>query len=174
MVYTSRRATAPELPGVAWVHGTALGVASSTDGGLSWIYRGTIDGLDTSWGHHTYWAPEIVDDGSLFHMYVSVIEGVPGEWAGHERRIRHYSSPDLIGWTFRATLDLSSSFVIDACVAPLDAGGSRMWFKDEADDGHTWAADSDDLYTWQVIGPVLTHRAHEGPNVFRLGMPGGC
>ena len=32
IIYTSRRATAP-CQGVAWVHGTALGAASSDDGG---------------------------------------------------------------------------------------------------------------------------------------------
>jgi|GEM_PF-4559206 len=39
MIYTIRRAAA-EGPGVAWVHGSNLGVASSSDGGASWVYRG--------------------------------------------------------------------------------------------------------------------------------------
>ncbi|MEU6788443.1 hypothetical protein ABZ912_55435 [Nonomuraea angiospora] len=169
LVYTSRRASAPDLGDVSWVHGTDLGVASSADGGATWLYRGTIEGLDTEWGRYTYWAPEIVDDGQTYHMYVSVIRGVPDAWPGHERHIRHYTSPDLVRWTFRSTLGLSSPYVIDACVAALPGGGHRLWYKDEADGSHTWAADSSDLHHWQVRGPAVTISAHEGANVFTLG-----
>ena len=42
MLYTSRRATAPGS-GVAWVHGTDIGVASLTEDGVGWLYRGTLD-----------------------------------------------------------------------------------------------------------------------------------
>ena len=45
MIYTNRRAIA-EGSNVAWVHGTDLGVASSKDGGQTWVYRGTLPGLD--------------------------------------------------------------------------------------------------------------------------------
>lgn len=169
MIYTARRADAPGLSGVEWVHGTDLGVASSADGGNTWTYRGVVEGLDIEWGRHTYWAPEVVDDGRTYHMYVSVVRGVPSQWAGHERRIRHYTSTDLSRWTYRSTLDLSSPYVIDACVIALPRGGYRMWYKDEADDSATWFADSPDLATWTVGGRALAHRPHEGPNVFRLG-----
>jgi len=43
-----------------------------------------------------------------------------------------------------------------------------MWYKDEADQSHTYAADSADLYSWEVVGPVITNCPHEGPNVFQL------
>src|ERR1700761_4499548 len=37
MFYTNRRANAQNLPGgVAWVHGTRIGMAASTDGGVTW------------------------------------------------------------------------------------------------------------------------------------------
>lgn len=170
MVYTARRAVGPELPGTQWIHGTDLGVASSTDGGASWTYRGVIEGLDLEWGRHTYWAPEIVDDGERYHMYVSVIRGVPDTWVGHERHIRHYTSADLLNWQYESTLELSSNFVIDACVARLpDGEGWRMWFKDEADGSSTWCADSSDLYSWRPGHRVVDHLPHEGPNVFALG-----
>ena len=168
MVYTSRRADGSSLPGVEWVHGSALGVASSADGGRTWTYRGDIGGLDTEWGRWTYWAPEIIDDDETCHMFVSVVRGIPGAWPGHERRIRHYTSPDLIAWAYRNTLPLSSDFVIDACVAALPTGGYRLRYKEEADDSHTWAADSADLVTWTVRGRAVDGRPHEGPNVFRL------
>jgi hypothetical protein len=169
IVYTNRRASAPAIDGVGWVHGTDLGVASSTDGGYNWLYRGVIEGLDTEWGRHTYWAPEIVDDGTNYHMYVSVIRGVPTSWYGVDRQIRHYASPDLVSWTYQSTLELASSRVIDACVYPLPGGGWRMWYKNEDGKSHTWYAESDDLYTWRNGAPAVTISGHEGPNVFRLG-----
>lgn len=178
MFYTQRRASAPG-PGVAWVHGTAIGVAVSEDGGGTWLYRGTLDGLDVEWGTNTFWAPEVVWARGEYHMYVSYIRGVPTEWPGHDRDIEHYTSPDLVTWTHVSRLDLGSHRVIDACVFPLAASlgphapagtaAYRMWFKNEAADSHTYAADSDDLVTWTPIGPVLTGRPHEGPNVFALG-----
>ncbi|CAM3268031.1 glycosyl hydrolase [Paenibacillus taichungensis] len=167
MIYTNRRATAGG-PKFAWVHGTDLGVASSADGGQSWTYRGTLTGLEHEWGHNTFWAPEIFWHEGTYHMYVSYIQGVPHDWAGHDRHILHYTSTDLICWTFHGKLVLSSDRVIDACIYPLPNGKFRMWYKDEANSSHTYAADSPDLYQWEVIGPVITGRAHEGPNVFRF------
>lgn len=169
MVYTARRVESPDN-GVGWVHGTPLGVASSLDNGATWTYRGLLRGLETDWGHDTFWAPEIIEADGVFHMYVSFIQGIPTVWAGHARTIRHYTSSDLVEWNFQSTLGLSSNRVIDACVYPLPGGGYRLWYKDEADDNNTWAADSTDLYKWHVHGPALrTEFAHEGPNVFRLG-----
>lgn len=167
MVYTNRRASA-EGPGFAWVHGTDLGVASSSDGGRTWLYRGTLPGLDIEWGRNTFWAPEIIRHDGLYHMYVSYISGVPHDWPGHKRRILHYTSPDLLQWTFQSKLELSSDRVIDACVHRLPDGRFRMWYKDEANGSFTCAADSANLYDWRVIGPVITERAHEGPNVFHF------
>lgn len=167
MIYTNRRATAGG-PKFAWVHGTDLGVASSLDGGQSWTYRGTLTGLEHEWGHNTFWAPEIFWHDGIYHMYVSYIQGVPHDWPGHTRHLLHYTSPDLLTWTFHGTLKLSSDRVIDACIYPLPDGRFRMWYKDEANGAHTYAADSSDLYHWEVVGPVITGQAHEGPNVFRF------
>ncbi|ADI13065.1 Glycosyl hydrolase family 32 domain protein [Streptomyces bingchenggensis BCW-1] len=166
LVYTNRRTTAPG-PGVAWVHGTDLGVAASADGGRTWTYRGTLTGLDTEWGRNTFWAPEIIWHDGLYHMYVSYIRGVPDSWDG-AARIRHYTSPDMLEWNYHGVLDLDSDRVIDACVFPLPGGGWRMWFKDESRGSLTCAADSPDLYHWRPIGVVVDHRGHEGPNVFAL------
>lgn len=169
MFYTQRRADV-SAPGVAWVHGTAIGAATSEDG-RDWLYRGTLDSLAFEPGTNTFWAPEILRaPGGAFHMYVSYIQGVPDRWEGHERQILHYTSGDLWQWTPVGTVPLSSRYVIDACVHPLPGGtGWRMWYKDEGHGSATWAADSPDLYDWRVVGPVLAHRPHEGPNVFALG-----
>jgi len=127
MVYTARRANLALADDVSWIHGTSLGVASTADGGATWLYRGTLEGLDIDPGVHTYWAPEIVQIGGTFHMFLSVINGLPSTWSGHPRTIRHYESHDLWHWTYTATLDLSSELVIDACIFPLLNGGWRLW-----------------------------------------------
>ena len=89
LLYTQRRAT--DVPiGVSWVHGTALGVATSRDG-TKWLYRGTLEGLDIEPGHNTFWAPEIIEAEGLYHMYVSYITGIPNDWE-YPRWMLHYTS----------------------------------------------------------------------------------
>jgi hypothetical protein len=164
LLYTGRRANVP-CRGVAWVHGTDIGIASSADGGRSWRYRGVLPGLEFEPGRNTFWAPELIWDAGVYHMYVSYVPGVPYDWSG-PRAIVHMTSADLWSWRFERALELSSDRVIDACVARLPGGGWRMWYKDEAHGSHTYAADSPDLYRWTVRGPAITDRPHEGPNVF--------
>ncbi len=167
MVYTNRRTTITQEEGLSWLFGSDLGVASSTDGGASWHYRGICEGLAFEWGRGTYWAPEIFASDGVFHMYVSYIRGIPSPGAGLPMHIHHYTSPDLIDWTHHGPLPLSSDRVIDACVIQRPDGGFRMWYKDETTGSSTWAADSEDLFQWEVIGEVLrTPAGHEGPNVF--------
>jgi hypothetical protein len=164
MMYTARRATV-ECNGYAWVHGTDIGVASSSSGGAAWLYRGTIQGLEFERGRNTFWAPEIILHKDIYHMYVSYVRGVPTTW-DFERDILHYTSRNLWDWKLEGRLDLSSHRVIDACVHALPDGRWRMWYKDESAGSHTFAADSKDLSRWKVRGPVITDCAHEGPNVF--------
>jgi hypothetical protein len=166
MFYTARRANV-DTEGVAWVHGTDIGIATSRDGGRSWLYRGVAQGLNYEPGRNTYWAPEIIWHDGVYHMYVSYITGVPTAWVGN-RDILHYTSKDLWNWQLVGPLQLSSRRVIDACVWPVpNTGGFRMWYKDEANHSHIYAADSNDLNEWNVVGPRLTNRGQEGPNVFR-------
>ncbi|MDP3177839.1 MAG: hypothetical protein Q8M76_08035, partial [Spirochaetaceae bacterium] len=162
--YTNRRADVEE-EGFSWVHGTDIGIASSSDGGRSWHYRGIARGLEIEEGLNTFWAPEILFADGLYHMYVSYVRGTPATW-DFPRRILHYTSADLGGWTFRTALDLSSDRVIDACVHRLPGGRWRMWYKDEVDGSFIHAADSEDLYRWEPVGAVLRDRPQEGPNVF--------
>ncbi|WP_154792005.1 glycosyl hydrolase [Occultella kanbiaonis] len=171
MFYTQRRAEA-DGPGVTWVHGTDIAVATSDDGGLTWAYRGAVEGLDPHAGRNTLWAPEVTFAEGRFHMFLSYITGVPDRWAGHARRILHHVSDDLEHWEYRGEVPLSSDRVIDACTYPLPGGGHRIWFKDEAAGSATWCADSvpgSSLERWGPARPVITGDPHEGPNVFALG-----
>lgn len=162
MIYTNRRATAEDRL-FAWVHGTDLGVASSKDGS-DWVYRGTLPGLDIEWGRNTFWAPEFYWHEGTYHMYVTYIQGVPEDWVGQAKML-HYTSPDLLNWTFQSRLDISETNIIDACIYRLPNGLFRMWFKE---DNNTYAADSKDLYHWERVGLIIEGRGHEGPNVFRF------
>jgi hypothetical protein len=164
LLYTNRRANV-ECRGVAWVHGTGIGVASSADNGRTWLYRGTLQGLEFERGRNTFWAPEVIWHDELYHMYVSYVRGIPSDWSG-SRSIVHLTSRNLWDWHYESSLRLSSERVIDAAVMRLPSGHWRMWYKDEANQSHTYAADSDDLYRWAVHGPVITDCGHEGPNVF--------
>ena len=164
LIYTCRRANVP-CQELSWVHGTDIGVASCEDGGQSWIYRGILPGLEFERGRNTFWAPEVIWNDGVYHMYVSYIRGVPKDWSG-ERHMVHMTSPNLWDWKFESILALSSPHVIDACVHQMPDKRWRMWYKDEKDSSHTWAADSTDLFSWEVAGPVITDCAHEGPNVF--------
>ncbi len=164
--YTNRRANAVDAQdGVRWCHGTDIGIASSADGGRTWAYRGTAKGLEFEPGRNTFWAPCLVEHGRTFHMFVAYVRGVPADWSG-DRHIVHYTSRDLVDWKHEGIVPLSSERVIDAFLHAKPEGGWRMWYKDEANGSHIYAADSDDLFKWTVTGPVVTGKAQEGAAVF--------
>lgn len=165
ILYTKHRANVA-CQGVAWMHGTNIGIASSSDQGQTWVYRGILEGLEFERGRNTFWAPEVLWHEGMYHMYVSYVPGVPSNWAA-PRCILHMTSRNLWDWQFESKLPLSSEKVIDTCVYRLPNGRWRMWYKDEAHQSHTYTADSDDLYHWQVLGPLITDCPHEGPNVFQ-------
>lgn len=170
MFYTQRRASI-EGPGVAWVHGSRIGIARSPDA-LIWTYAGTLPGLDappTPEGRNTHWAPEVIWDGTRYRMFLTVISGIPDRWEGHDRHIVEYTSDDLFSWSRVGVVPLGSDRVIDACAARCPDGLWRLWFKNEADASTTWCASTPDFETWMVEGQVIGGRPHEGPNVFALG-----
>ena len=171
MFYTNRRANVPGLSGVAWVHGTPLGIAESTDG-ATWTYLGLaeISGVppEIAGDQPTYWAPEIVTapDGT-HHMFLTIVPGVFENWQ-HPRRIAHLTSSDLRTWTYRSVLTLASDRVIDAGVHRLPDGTWRMWYNNERDAKSIYYADSPDLATWTDRGKArgVGERPGEGPFVF--------
>lgn len=178
MFYTQRRATHPDPgPGVAWVHGSRIGVARSDDG-VSWRYTGTLEpdagGLTLEPGPPplhvdvTHWAPEVIHDGRRWRMFLTEIDGVPDRWPGFARTIVGYDSEDLRSWRRLGPLSLSSDRVIDAAVARTGEGLWRLWYKDEVADSVTMTASSTDLAEWVLEGVAIGGRPHEGPSVFEL------
>jgi hypothetical protein len=151
--------------GVSWAHGTDIGIASSPDG-TCWLYRGTLRGLEFENGRNTFWAPEVLYHDGIYHMYCSYVKGIPSNWKDWGRDIVHYTSTNLWDWDMRSVLKLSSNHVIDACVFEIQPNLWKMWYKDELNGSHTFAAVSHDLDNWEVIGPEITDCPHEGPNVF--------
>lgn len=170
MFYTNRRAKTPGLSGVAWVHGTRIGIAESADGGVTWMHAGECDiELPEAIGGRepTHWAPEVITgpDGT-HHLWLSVVPGIFENWE-HPRRLVHLTSRDLRRWRNPRALPVGSDRVIDACVAPLEDGSWRLWYNDERDGKSIHFADSPDLVTWTDRGRAVGDQAGEGPKVVR-------
>ena len=170
MIYTNRRAAAPGLSGVAWVHGTRIGLAESADGGASWSYIGTAEiSLPVELGgtEPTHWAPDVftAPDG-IHHMFLTVVPGVFENW-NHPRHLVHLTSRDLRHWSEPRRLSLASDRVIDADVLQLEDGTWRMWYNNERDKKSIYFADSTDLVNWQDKGKAVGDQGGEGPVVFR-------
>jgi hypothetical protein len=90
MFYTNRRANMPNAVGVSWVHGTAIGIAESSDGGATWKYRTTAE-IHCKKGQDTYWVPEVIDHDGVYHMYLTYVPGIFKDWNA-PRDILHLTS----------------------------------------------------------------------------------
>ncbi|MFJ7289702.1 family 43 glycosylhydrolase [Curtobacterium sp. AB451] len=166
-MFTTLRRPHDDGPGVRWVHGSSIGIATSDDDGATWSERGAAHGLPDA---DTCWAPEVVrvDDG--WRMFLTVVDGVPSSWDGASGHVVEFRSGDLERWERVGTVDLRSDRVIDACVARCDDGRWRLWAKDEHRGSCTVVASSADLVSWTHEGvAVPATPPHEGPVVFRLG-----
>ncbi len=164
MLYTQRRANA-ETAGVAYCYGTQIGIASSSNNGKTWAYRGTLN-LDFENGHNTFWAPDIIYSNGKYHLFVTYIQGVYTNWAGHAQ-IAHYTSADLWNWKFHEFTKLANESIIDSSAMRLPNGKWKMFYKGR--DSHIFSAESTDLFRWDTIQPVLTESEQEGPIIFRFG-----
>lgn len=162
MLYTNRRANLRNASGVAWVHGTPIGIAESLDAGATWKYAGTANiELPPEMGgkNATHWAPEVVrDDAGVFHMFLTVVPGIFEDWK-HPRHIVHLTSGDLRTWRNPKTIPLPTAHAIDASVVRLPSGGWRMFYNNESDKKSIWHTDSPDLAHWTGRGKVIGDEA---------------
>lgn len=170
MFYTNRRANVAGLSGVAWVHGTRIGIAESSDEGATWKHLGNAEiDLPAAIGgtQPTHWAPDVITapDGT-HHMFLTVVPGVFEDWQ-HPRTLVHLTSRDLRKWDHATPLTLASDRVIDAAVRALPDGTWRMWYNNERDGKAIYYADSVDLKTWTDRGRCQgVEGMCEGPYVF--------
>jgi len=165
MLYTQRRANT-DAADVAYCYGTAIAIASTSDEGKTWVYRGTLD-LEFKKGKNTFWAPDVVYHDGRYHMYVAYIEGVRNHWGG-QAKMAHYVSTNLWDWEFQDFPVLTSEKVIDASLFKDSTGLWRMWYKDESNpEGNMLMAESNDLKTWKTNQqPIFPGKGQEGPKVF--------
>jgi beta-xylosidase len=164
MFYTNRRATLNDSSGVAWVHGTRIGIAESKDG-MIWSYKDTASINYRRDKEYTFWAPDVIENNGLYHMYLTYVPGIFQNW-NHPRTIVHLTSKDLVNWQYESTLPLVNEKVIDASVFRLPDGNWRMWYNNERDGKSIYYADSKDLYTWTDKGKAIAARG-EGPKTFK-------
>jgi hypothetical protein len=164
MLYTNRRATLTDSSGVAWVHGTRIGIAESRDG-MIWTYKDTANINYRPDKDYTFWAPDVIEYSGLYHMYLTYVPGIFQNW-NHPRTIAHLTSNDLVNWKYESTLPLVNEKVIDASVFRLPDGNWRMWYNNERDGKSIYYADSKDLYSWTDKGKAIAARG-EGPKTFQ-------
>lgn len=164
MFYTNRRATLNDSSGVAWVHGTRIGIAESEDG-KTWKYKDTANINYRPNDGYTFWAPDVIEHKGVYHMYLTYVPGIFANW-NHPRVVLHLSSADLVNWKYESQLKLVNEKVIDASVLQLPDGTWRLWYNNEVDGKSIWYADSKDLYHWEDKGKAIAARG-EGPKVFR-------
>jgi hypothetical protein len=185
MYYTQRRATLESAKGVEWVHGSALGIATSPDG-LHWTYAGVAQGtlqdgdVSKSLGepvkdNATWWAPTVFWEkgngisgggkpGDRLHMFVTYVHGIFSTWTG-DRTIEHFTSDDGLRWKYVSSLPLASPRVIDPTVLKIN-GTWYLWYKNEAAGSRTFRASSPDLKEWKDEGDAKIGRGHEAPFVW--------
>ncbi|MEO7576089.1 MAG: hypothetical protein ABIT83_00595 [Massilia sp.] len=168
MFYTNRRATMrlPDPDDVEWVHGTAIGVATSDDG-MHWRYQGTAQ-FPKACTDVTQWAPELYYEDGVYHMWLTIVPGIFHRWGTAIGRIVHLTSADLSKWQCESTVKLGASAVIDPTIMKLGQR-YRMWYKDETFGSRIVAADSTDLRNWTRTGDgPITPTKGEGPKAFRF------
>jgi len=174
MYYTQRRATLQPTNGVNWVHGSAIGIASSDDG-KTWKYLGTCQGdhdlseplKAAGKGPEpgiTWWAPCFLCEGNTLHMWVTFVDGVYRNWTGN-RDIVHFTSDDGVRWKYSDTCELSSHRVIDPTVYKVQDTW-YMVYKDEADGSRIHRSESKDLKTWKNAVTASNVGSQEAPFVF--------
>ena len=163
---------------------TDLGLASTPDNGSTWIYRGVMQNLGqpSAWGNlsagmrqngsahggATWWRPAVVynPDDKRYHGFFAYLlqsRGESGPTTQQEYHVTHYTSADLIDWTFAGFLPSGASRY-DTVVFRIKDG---RWLLVSAG-AHPPTLQSRDLFTWeQCNDTALSFATDEGPHVTR-------
>lgn len=165
MFYTQRKAN-QQSANVAFCYGTSIGIATSSDHGQTWVYKGA-PALEFEEGVNTFWAPDVILDKDTYHMFVVYIKGVRNDWGG-KAQLLHYTSKDLWHWKKEGYLKLKPDNVIDPTFYKMPDDKWHVWYKDN-DRSITMTAVSSDLKNWTVSDtPAIGGKPHEGPKMFRF------
>ena len=168
---------------------TDIGLASSADGGWTWVYRGVAQGLDVppalrnrsspatrppamtsqQYGGATWWRPAVVRHEGVYHGFF-VYNPDPGAGFG-AASIMHYTSDDLKHWRFAEVARSSHPSAYDSNVFKM-AGGRFILFSTGQDRTRTpplreaRPLQSTTLYNWsECMDPSLQINVGEGPHV---------
>ena len=165
---------------LSFIAGTDIGIASSSDNGKTWRYRGIAEGLNFEPGRNTWAMPEVVCCDGVYHLFCNYMQGYPTirDYSEQDPSYTlHYTSKDLWHWEFYGRITegqnkeglnrISSPFVYR-----MPNGKWRMFYTDYGTSDHCML-ESADLYSWKNIGKVkgVDHGMpnHSSINVFRLG-----
>lgn len=166
---------------------TDIGLASTPDGGRSWVYRGVAEGLDVpasaradglppsgtqQYGGATWWRPAVTSVGGVYHAFWVMWEasrgmkGPDGPGAYANWNLVHYTSNNLKSWSYNQTVR-TNSFAYDSDVFRL-ADGRYILFstgQTRAVRGNPKVLQSRDLYEWtECTDAGLQVNIDEGPH----------
>jgi len=159
LLYTQRRANIKGW-GLAWAHGTSIGIATSKDG-VTWLYRGTPEGLNFEKGHNTFWMAEAIYDEGTYHFWIVYKQGFSSTWAGNPKMM-HYTSKNIWEWNYEGPANFNEINVVENNVWKMPDGKWRSWYKTvRPNTGFgIYVSESTDLINWTPI----EGKAFEGPN----------
>eukprot|EP01043_Picozoa_sp_COSAG02_P025553 COSAG02_NODE_1440_length_12590_cov_2.822352_6_plen_705_part_00 len=166
---------------------TDIGLASTPDGGRSWVYRGVAEGLDVpasaradelppsgtqQYGGATWWRPAVTFAGGVYHAFWIMWEssrgmkGPDGPGAYANWNLIHYTSNNLKSWRYNQTVR-TNSFAYDSDVFRLADGRYILFSTGQTRlvRGNPKVLQSYDLYHWsQCTDPGLQVNIDEGPH----------
>ena len=171
ILYTNRRASAPDAQdGVRWCHGTDIGIASSSDGGLTWTYRGIAKGLE--FGAGPQYLPGLPASSSTAGpiTFSSLMSGASLPTGAVT--VTSSITPAPTSSTgpmspFCRSARTGSSTRSSTPSRPAD-GACKACDEALAGPGHSWAMTAEDPLSLDCPypGPVVTDKAQEGAAVF--------
>lgn len=157
---------------LSFIFGTDIGIASSSDNGQTWLYRGVPEGLNFEPGRNTFSFPEVLYHDGIYHLYCTYHTGFPTDIIGPSQ-IVHYTSKDLWHWKFDDYIKYDDHRKNSMFIYRVPSGKWRMYYNDNPEylfksNKFNSIMESDDLYHWTYVGRGVDVE-HNSVNVFKLG-----